>query len=134
KQGDWNTEINVRDFIIRNISPYHGDETFLAAATGATKKLWDQISELSREERQRGGVWDVDTTRTSTITSHAPGYIDKSLEKIVGVQTDAPFKRSIQPFGGIKMVIDACKAYGYEVPQELVDLFTNIRKTHNQGV
>ena len=134
KQGDWSTEINVRDFIIRNVSPYQGDESFLAAATGATNKLWDRISELSREERERGGVWDVDTTKTSTITSHAPGYIDQSLEKIVGVQTDAPFKRSVQPFGGIKMVVDACKAYGYEVPQELVDLFTTIRKTHNQGV
>jgi len=134
KQGDWSTEINVRDFIIRNVSPYQGDESFLAAATGATNTLWDRISELSREERERGGVWDVDTTKTSTITSHAPGYIDQSLEKIVGVQTDAPFKRSVQPFGGIKMVVDACKAYGYEVPQELVDLFTTIRKTHNQGV
>jgi len=134
KQGDWSTKINVRDFIIRNVSPYQGDESFLAAATGATNTLWDRISELSREERERGGVWDVDTTKTSTITSHAPGYIDQSLEKIVGVQTDAPFKRSVQPFGGIKMVVDACKAYGYEVPQELVDLFTTIRKTHNQGV
>jgi len=134
KQGDWSTEINVRDFIIRNVAPYQGDESFLAAATGATNKLWDRISELSREERERGGMWDVDTMKTSTITSHAPGYIDQSLEKIVGVQTDAPFKRSVQPFGGIKMVVDACKAYGYEVPQELVDLFTTIRKTHNQGV
>src|SRR5690606_8676580 len=102
--------------------------------TPATNKLWEHISRLSREERERGGVWDVDTTTPSTITAHGPGYIDKELEKIVGVQTDAPFKRSVQPFGGIKMVVDACKAYGYDIPQELIDTFTEIRKTHNQGV
>ncbi|GIP15694.1 formate C-acetyltransferase [Paenibacillus montaniterrae] len=134
KQGAWSEQIDVRDFIIRNATPYLGDEQFLASATNATNELWAHISRLSREERERGGVWDVDTSKPSTITSHAPGYIDKELEKIVGVQTDAPFKRSVQPFGGIKMVIDACKAYGYDIPQELVDLFTNIRKTHNQGV
>lgn len=134
KQGAWSEQIDVRDFIIRNATPYLGDEQFLAPATNATNELWAHISRLSREERDRGGVWDVDTSKPSTITSHAPGYIDKELEKIVGVQTDAPFKRSVQPFGGIKMVIDACKAYGYDIPQELVDLFTNIRKTHNQGV
>lgn len=134
KQGEWTEQINVRDFIIHNVSSYAGDEQFLAPATGATDKLWAHISTLSREERERGGVWDVDTTKPSTITSHAPGYIDQSLEKIVGVQTDAPFKRSIQPFGGIKMVIDACKAYGYELPREMIDMFTEIRKTHNQGV
>lgn len=134
KQGAWSEQIDVRDFIIRNATPYLGDEQFLTPATNATNELWAHISRLSREERERGGVWDVDTSKPSTITSHTPGYIDKELEKIVGVQTDAPFKRSVQPFGGIKMVIDACKAYGYDIPQELVDLFTNIRKTHNQGV
>lgn len=134
QQGEWTEQINVRDFIIRNITTYTGDEQFLAPATGATSELWAHISRLSREERERGGVWDVDTTKPSTIISHAPGYIDQALEKIVGVQTDAPFKRSIQPFGGIKMVIDACRAYGYEIPQELIDTFTDIRKTHNQGV
>lgn len=134
KQGAWSEHIDVRDFIIRNATTYVGDEQFLAPATQATNELWAHISRLSREERERGGVWDVDTSKPSTITSHAPGYIDKELEKIVGVQTDAPFKRSVQPFGGIKMVVDACKAYGYDIPQELVDLFTNIRKTHNQGV
>ncbi|MFC6334753.1 formate C-acetyltransferase [Paenibacillus septentrionalis] len=133
-EGVWQTEINVRDFIVQNMSSYSGDESFLAPATQATAALWEHISRLSREERERGGVWDVDTTKPSTIISHAPGYIDKELETIVGLQTDQPFKRSVQPFGGIKMVIDACKAYGYELPQELIDTFTEIRKTHNQGV
>lgn len=134
KLGTWNNEVDVRDFIINNMKEYVGDEAFLAPATEDTTKLWDKISELSKQERDRGGVWDVDLHNVSTIVSHGAGYIDKDLEKIVGVQTDAPFKRSIQPFGGIKMVVDACKAYGFEVPQELVDTFTSIRKTHNQGV
>lgn len=134
KSGNWETTVDVRDFIVNNITVYEGDESFLTEATDATTKLWERISELSKEERERGGVWDVDLNNVSTIVSHGAGYIDQSLEKIVGVQTDEPFKRSIQPFGGIKMVVDACKAYGYEVPQELVDTFTTIRKTHNQGV
>lgn len=134
KQGDWQQNINVRDFIVSNIESYTGDEQFLSQATSSTKQLWERISELSREERDRGGVWDVDTNKPSTITAHAPGYINKELEQIVGVQTDEPFKRSIQPLGGIKMVIDSCKAYGYELPQEIIDTFTAIRKTHNQGV
>lgn len=133
-EGKWQDSIDVRDFIVQNMTSYSGDESFLADATPATQKLWDRISQLSKEERERGGVWDVDTATASTITSHAPGYIDKDLETIVGVQTDAPFKRSVQPFGGIRMVVDACKAYGFEIPQELIDTFTNIRKTHNQGV
>ena len=133
-EGAWSKSIDVRDFIIRNLTAYTGGESFLVPATAATNTLWEHISRLSREERERGGVWDVDTATPSTITSHAPGYIDKALEKVVGVQTDAPFKRSVQPFGGIKMVVDACKAYGYDIPQELVDTFTEIRKTHNQGV
>jgi len=133
KTGKWETQVDVRDFIVNNMTEYEGDESFLAPATEDTNKLWARISELSKEERERGGVWDVDFN-VSTIVSHGAGYIDQSLEKIVGVQTDAPFKRSVQPFGGIKMVVDACKAYGYEVPQELIDTFTTIRKTHNQGV
>lgn len=132
--GNWETTVDVRDFIVNNMTVYEGDETFLSPATEDTTKLWERISELSKEERDRGGVWDVDLNNVSTIVSHGAGYINKPLEKIVGVQTDEPFKRSIQPFGGIKMVVDACKAYGYEVPQELVDTFTIIRKTHNQGV
>jgi len=131
---EWKQSIHVRDFIVNNLSSYDGDEAFLQDSTTATRALWDKISQLSKEERERGGVWDVDTTTPSTIVSHKPGYIDKSLEKIVGVQTDEPFKRSVQPLGGIKMVIDACKAFGYELPQEIIDTFSSIRKTHNQGV
>ncbi|KAA9007512.1 formate C-acetyltransferase [Paenibacillus spiritus] len=133
-KGKWSKKVNVNDFIAANIKPYHGDEAFLAGATENTKELWKIISQLSKEERERGGVWDVDLNTVSTITSHKPGYIDKDKEQIVGVQTDAPFRRSIQPFGGIKMMIDATKAYGFELPSSIVDMFTNIRKTHNQGV
>lgn len=134
RKGKWMKQIDVRDFIEHNITPYHGDDNFLVGPTQDTKDLWDIVSELSRKERENGGVLDVDVNTVSTIVSHAPGYLDKSKEKVVGVQTDAPFKRSLQPFGGIRMVIDACKAYGFVVPQEVIDIFTNIRKTHNQGV
>ncbi|MCR8843216.1 formate C-acetyltransferase [Paenibacillus sp. SC116] len=132
--GKWGREVNVNDFIEYNIAPYHGDESFLQGATQNTKELWDIVSKLSKEEREHGGVWDVDVNTPSSIVSHQPGYLDKVKEKVVGVQTDAPFRRAIQPFGGIKMMIDACKAYGFEMPQEVIDIFTNIRKTHNQGV
>ncbi|WP_274363359.1 formate C-acetyltransferase [Paenibacillus thermotolerans] len=134
KSGKWQSEINVKDFIDRNLTPYEGDESFLAGPTAATSELWRKLSELLKEERARGGVLDVDVNTVSTITSHAPGYIEKSLEKVVGVQTDEPLRRSIQPFGGIRMAIDAAKAYGYELPEEMIRLFTDIRKTHNQGV
>ncbi|MBR1897805.1 MAG: formate C-acetyltransferase [Oscillospiraceae bacterium] len=133
--GRWsNTSVNVRDFIHRNITPYDGDESFLEGPTEATKQLWDQVMELSRQEREAGGVLDMDTKIISTITSHGPGYLNKDLEKIVGFQTDKPFKRSLQPFGGIRMAQQACKEYGYEVDPEVVEIFTKYRKTHNQGV
>ena len=132
--GAWQERIDVKDFLDYNIQPYLGDDTFLSGPTEATSSLWRQLQELTKLERERGGVLDVDVNTVSTITSHGPGYIDREQEQIVGLQTDAPLKRSIQPFGGIKMVLDACKAYGYELPQELVHLFTTIRKTHNQGV
>ncbi|OBR62457.1 formate acetyltransferase [Paenibacillus oryzae] len=131
--GAWGEKVNVRDFIIANVSPYLGDDTFLAGPTEATTKLWEVVSDLTRKERERGGVLDVDMN-PSSIVSHGPGYLDQNLEQIVGVQTDAPFKRSIQPYGGIRMVQDACVAYGFELPEEIVKLFTDIRKTHNQGV
>jgi formate C-acetyltransferase len=134
QSGRWTDNIDVRDFILRNVTPYEGDDRFLAGPTEATTRLWAIVSRLSREERERGGVWDVDVNTPSAITSHGPGYLDRELEQIVGVQTDAPFRRAILPFGGIRMVQDACKAYGYELPQEIVKLFTDIRKTHNQGV
>ncbi|MDO4864180.1 MAG: formate C-acetyltransferase [Ruminococcus sp.] len=129
-----NTSINVRNFIKHNYTQYEGDESFLAGPTEATKKLWAQVMELSRQEREAGGVLDMDTKVISTITSHGAGYIDKELEQIVGLQTDKPFKRALQPFGGIRMAQQACKEYGYEVAPEVVEIFTKYRKTHNQGV
>ena len=133
--GRWsNTSINLRDFIQRNMTPYDGDESFLEGPTEATVKLWEQVMDLSRQEREAGGVLDMDTKIISTITSHGPGYLNKDLEKIVGLQTDKPFKRALQPFGGIRMAQQACKEYGYEVDPQVVEIFTKYRKTHNQGV
>ncbi len=135
KEGRWsNTSVNVRDFIKKNYTPYDGDESFLVGPTDATKKLWDQIMDLSRQEREAGGVLDMDTKIVSTITSHGAGYLNKDLEQIVGLQTDKPFKRSLQPFGGIRMAQNACTQNGYEVDPEIVKIFTKYRKTHNQGV
>ncbi len=132
--GAWCDDINVRDFILNNYTQYDGDEEFLAPPTEATKKLWSMVTELSQKEREAGGVLDMDTDIVSTITSHKAGYLDKSLEKIVGFQTDKPFKRSLQPFGGIRMAQNACKENGYEVDPDIVEIFTKYRKTHNQGV
>ena len=135
KPGRWSsTSVNLRDFIQKNFTPYEGDESFLAGPTEATKQLWDQVLELSKKEREAGGVLDMDTKIVSTITSHDAGYLNKDLEKIVGFQTDKPFKRSLQPFGGLRMAQQACKQYGYEVDPEIVKIFTEYRKTHNQGV
>ena len=132
--GKWEQEINVRDFIQKNYTPYEGDSSFLADATDATKKLWQECCDLLKKERDNGGVLDMDTKIVSTITSHGAGYIDKDLETIVGLQTDAPLKRSMQPFGGIRMAETSCKSYGYEVDPEVSEIFTKYRKTHNQGV
>ncbi len=132
--GKWEQEINVRDFIQKNYTPYEGDSSFLADATDATKKLWQECCDLLKKERDNGGVLDMDTKVVSTITSHGAGYIDKDLETIVGLQTDAPLKRSMQPFGGIRMAETSCKSYGYEVDPEVSEIFTKYRKTHNQGV
>ena len=132
--GSWQREINVRDFIQRNYNPYEGDDTFLEGPTAATTELWQEVSELTKQEAAAGGVLDADTSLVSTISSHKAGYIDQALEKIVGVQTDKPFKRSLQPFGGIRMSQDALASYGFEIDQQVVDIFTNYRKTHNQGV
>ena len=130
----WKEEINVRDFIQKNYTPYDGDSSFLAEPTGATTKLWQECCDLLKKERENGGVLDMDTKIVSTITSHGAGYIDKDLETIVGLQTDKPLKRSMQPFGGIRMAESACKSYGYEVDSEVSEIFTKYRKTHNQGV
>lgn len=132
--GKWQQEINVRDFIQKNYTPYEGDASFLAEPTEATTKLWQECCDLLKKERDNGGVLDMDTKVVSTITSHGAGYIDKSLETVVGLQTDAPLKRSMQPFGGIRMAETSCKSYGYEVDPEVSEIFTKYRKTHNQGV
>ncbi|MDO4337131.1 MAG: formate C-acetyltransferase [Eubacteriales bacterium] len=134
KEGVWEKEINVRDFIQKNYTPYEGDESFLTGPTEATKALWVQVMELTEEERKKGGVLDMDTKIISTITSHGPGYLDKEKEKIVGFQTDKPFKRSLQPYGGIRMAIKACEDNGYHVDPQIVEFFTKHRKTHNDGV
>lgn len=132
--GKWEQEINVRDFIQKNYTPYYGNADFLAEPTDATNKLWERCCFLLQKEREEGGVLDMDTKIVSTITSHGAGYINKELETIVGLQTDKPLKRSMQPFGGIRMAETACRSYGYEVDPEISEIFTKYRKTHNQGV
>ena len=132
--GVWQNEINVRDFIQKNYTPYEGDESFLQGPTKETTELWDQVMELTAREREAGGVLDMDTRVISTITSHGPGYLEKSKEKIVGFQTDKPFKRSLQPNGGIRMAMKACEDNGYHVDPEVVEIYTKYRKTHNEGV
>ncbi len=133
-KGNWTKEIDVRDFIQKNYTPYDGDDAFLAGPTKATQTLWEQVMELTKQEQEKGGVLDMDTKIISTITSHGPGYLDKDLETIVGFQTDKPFKRSLQPYGGIRMAMKACEDNGYHVDPEVVEFFTKHRKTHNDGV
>ena len=133
----WKEEVNVRDFIQKNYKPYDGDEHFLAGPTDATNKLWGVLQGLQKEERAKGGVWDMDTKIVSGITAHEPGYISedlKDLEAVVGLQTDKPLKRAFMPYGGIKMAEQACSTYGYEPDPELHKIFTEYCKTHNQGV
>ena len=133
--GKWcNDEIDVRDFIQHNYTPYDGDSKFLAPATEATKKLWEIVCDLTKKEREAGGVLNADTKIVSTLTSHGAGYLDKDLEKIVGLQTDEPFKRSLQPFGGIRMSEGALEMYGYQIDPQVKEIFTKYRKTHNEGV
>ena len=137
KGTKWREDIDTRDFILNNYTPYDGDESFLEGPTEATDKLWGKLGELQKEERAKGGVLDMDTHIVSGITSHKPGYIDESmkeLEQIVGLQTDKPLKRAFMPFGGIKMAEEACSTYGYEPDPELHKIFTEYHKTHNQGV
>ena len=129
----WCDDINVRDFIMKNYSPYTGDDSFLAPPTERTLKLWNEVSDLMAEERRRGGVYDIDEKTISTVSSHAPGYIDKELETIVGLQTDAPLKRAVMPFGGYRMVKNSLKAYGRQTTPEMDRVFKH-RKTHNDGV
>ncbi len=132
--GTWTKEVNVRSFIRHNYTPYDGDDSFLEAPTQNTLDLWDQVLELSKQEREAGGVLDMDTDVISTITSHGPAYLDKDKETIVGFQTDKPFKRALMPYGGIRMAEKACADNGYTIDPDIKDFFTTHRKTHNAGV
>ena len=132
--GHWTKEINVREFIQKNYTPYYGDESFLAGPTEATKKLWADVMELAKKEREAGGVLDMDTKVVSSLTSHGAGYIEKDLEQIVGLQTDKPFKRALMPYGGLRMAEKACSDNGYTIDPEIKHIFTEYRKTHNAGV
>ena len=134
KKGNWCSEIDLREFIQLNYTPYEGDKSFLKGTSDKTKKLWEKVLELIEKERKKGGVLDIDTHTVSTIISHKPGYIDKKLEVIVGLQTDEPLKRAIMPFGGIRMVVKGSEAYGKKVDPNIIKIFNEIRKTHNQGV
>ena len=134
KGGRWETEIDVRDFIMNNYTPYDGDDSFLKGPTADTTALWNEVLELSKKEREAGGVLDMDTKVVSTILSHGPGYLDKEKETIVGFQTDKPFKRALMPYGGIRMAKQACEDNGYHLDPEVEEFFTTHRKTHNAGV
>lgn len=133
ESGNWEKNIDVRDFIQTNYKPYDGDASFLEGPTEDTLKLWDEVSELTKKEHENG-ILDVETKVPSSVVSHGPGYVDKDIEKIVGFQTDKPLKRGIMPNGGIRVVRNALKAYGYELDKETDKIFTNYRKTHNDGV
>ena len=133
----WKEEINVRQFIQDNYTPYDGNEEFLVGPTANTNKLWDALQKLQKEERAKGGVLDMETKVVSGLTAYGPGYIDenlKDLETVVGIQTDKPLKRAFMPYGGIKMAVQACETYGYEVDPQLKEIFTKYHKTHNTAV
>ena len=134
KAGEWTKEIDVRGFIQNNYTPYEGDSKFLAGPTEKTKKLWDEVLELYKKERENGGVLDADCKTPSSINAYEAGYIDKNLEEIVGVQTDAPLKRAIMPNGGIRIVEKSAESYGFKVDPETEYIYHNLRKTHNDGV
>ena len=133
-RGDWENGVDVREFIQKNYTAYDGDDQFLAGPTEATNALWAQVMKLNEEERKAGGVLDMDTKVVSSITSHGPGYLNKELETIVGFQTEKPFKRGLQPFGGIRMSEQAAESYGFKIDEEISHIFSEYRKTHNQGV
>lgn len=137
KSGHWDNEVNVRDFIQHNYTPYNGNESFLTDATEDTVELWNEVQRLQKLEREKGGVLDMETEVVSSITSYGAAYISDELrdrEKIVGLQTDKPLKRAFMPYGGIKMAEDACATYGYQPSQKLHEIFTQYHKTHNQAV
>ncbi|NLG33599.1 MAG: formate acetyltransferase, partial [Syntrophomonadaceae bacterium] len=132
--GLWTHEINVRDFIQKNYTPYEGDSRFLNPPTENTEKLWSQCQELLKQERLKGGVLEVDADNPISITSHPPGYINRELEQVVGLQTDEPLKRAINIYGGLRHAANACRAYGYELNPDLKRFFQKHRRTHNDGV
>ena len=132
--GKWENEIDVRDFIQKNYTPYNGDESFLAGPTEATNKLWDELQKLQKEERAKGGVLDMETEVVSDITAYGAGYLDKDLEKVVGLQTDKPLKRAFMPYGGIRMAEQSCQMYGYEPSEKLHEIFTKYHTTHSDAV
>ena len=137
KDGHWDVDVNVRNFIQTNYTPYDGDESFLEGPTEATNKLWGRLQELQKEEREHNGVLECETEVVSSLTAYGPGYIDESmkdLEQIVGLQTDKPLKRAFMPYGGIRMAEESCEMYGYTPSPELHKIFTVYHKTHNQGV
>ena len=134
REGSWVNEIDLRSFIRHNFTMYDGDESFLAGPTQDTLDLWDQVMDLTRQEREAGGVLDMDTHIISTITSHGPGYLNKDKEKIVGFQTDKPFKRAMMPYGGVRMAEKACADNGYTMDPQVKEFFTIHRKPHNAGV
>ena len=132
--GKWESDIDVRDFIQKNYTPYDGDQSFLEGPTEATDKLWGELKELQKEERAKGGVLDMETEVVSGITAYGAAYLDKDLEKVVGLQTDKPLKRAFMPYGGIKMAEQSCQMYGYTPSPKLHEIFTKYHKTHNQAV
>jgi formate C-acetyltransferase len=132
--GEWQECIDLRDFIMKNFKPYDGDASFLSSLTPRTERLWEKCRELLSRELDKGGVLDIDVDTVSGILSFGPGYIDSNDEVIVGLQTDAPLKRMVNPFGGIRLAKKSCEAYGYTLNKEIEDTFTHYRKTHNDGV
>ncbi len=134
KTNKWQNEVNVRDFITLNYTPYEGDDSFLASATDRTKKMWEKVADLMKQERANNGLLDADTSVVSSITSHGAGYIDQENEIIVGLQTDKPLKRALMPYGGYRMVEGSCQAYNLALDPKLTEIFTTYRKTHNDGV
>ena len=134
KGSKWQDEVDVRDFIQNNYKPYNGDESFLEGPTESTNTLWTELQKLQKEERAKGGVLDMETEVVSSITAYGPGYLDKDLEKVVGLQTDKPLKRAFMPYGGIRMSEEACETYGYKPSEKLHEIFTKYHKTHNDAV
>ena len=134
KGSKWQDEVDVRDFIQNNYKPYNGDESFLEGPTESTNTLWAELQKLQKEERAKGGVLDMETEVVSSLTAYGPGYLDKDLEKVVGLQTDKPLKRAFMPYGGIRMSEEACETYGYKPSEKLHEIFTKYHKTHNDAV